>query len=77
MNRKTWIHDKAIKLVKGGIVEVDGYRVIMSQNHNVIGGCFDCELNSICYQGTAIYDLCRECDMITGADCSFVLMDKK
>lgn len=77
MNRKNWIHDKAIELVNGGVVEVDSHRVIMSQGFNVIGVCFDCDLDSICHQGTTIYDLCSECDMITGVDCFLVLVDKK
>lgn len=77
MSRETKIHDKAIRLIEGGIVEVDNHWVKMIHRADICDPCYICELDSICYQGTAIYDLCLECDIITGADCSLVLMDKK
>ena len=77
MNRETEIHDKAIQLIEGGMVEVDNLWVVMIRSHNILGACYDCDLDRICHTGNAIRNLCMECDLITGADCFLVLMDKK
>lgn len=77
MNREKEIHEKAIQLIEGGMVEVDNIWVVMIRSHNILGACYDCDLDRICHTGNAIRSLCIECDLITGADCFLVLMDKK
>lgn len=74
MNREKEIHDKAIRLIKGGIVEVDGLCVTLKYGVENISVCPDCEMNSICRQGCSINDLCVACDLITGKPCFLVLV---
>lgn len=77
MNREKEIHDKAIRLIEGGIVEVDGHCVRMRYEAEHETVCLDCEMDSICRRGSEMYDVCDECDMITGNRCMLVLTNKK
>ena len=74
MNREKKIHDKAIRLIEGGIVEVDGLCVSMKYGSKDKLVCLDCEMDSICHQGDSMNDLCVECDLITGKYCFLVLV---
>ena len=70
------IHDKAIRLVEGGIVEIDGLCVAMRHEPDLFTPCSLCEMDSICHKGSGICDLCEECDAITREDCYLVLADQ-
>ena len=69
------IHDKAIRLVEGGIVEVDGLCVALRHEPYIFDPCFVCELDSICHKGNNICSVCEECDAITKKDCFLVLIE--
>ena len=73
MNREKEIHDKAIRLIEGGIVEVDGHCVGMIHQADISDPCYVCELDCICHQGNAICELCIECDSITRDNCFLYL----
>ena len=62
-------HDKAIRLIDGGIVEVDGLCVRLIHRPYIVDPCFDCEMDSLCHLGSDICRLCMECDSITGELC--------
>lgn len=71
------IHNKAIRLVEGGIVDINGLSVSMRHEPYIFDPCFVCELDSICHKGNDVCNVCEECDSITKEDCFLVLMDKK
>ncbi len=77
MNREKEIHKKAIRLIEGGIVEVDGHSVKLIHRTTIFDPCYICEMDCLCHRGNTICDLCTECDSITGEDCFLVLMNKK
>lgn len=60
------VHDKAIRLIEGGIVEVDGHCVTMAHRPNHVDPCSVCHLDSQCHQLGPIcdfFDPCFVCDM--------------
>lgn len=71
------IHDKAIRLVEGGIVEIDGHCFSMVRNPDIIDPCNVCELDSICHKGNTICDVCMECEIIIRERCFLVLIENK
>lgn len=75
MNREKEIHDKAIRLIEGGIVELDGLCFGMRHEAGLSDPCYVCELDCICHHGNAICDLCEECDSITGEGCFLFLVE--
>ena len=77
MNREKEIHDKAIRLIEGGIVEVDGLCVTMKYGAEDKLACLDCEMDSICQNGSSMNDLCVACDLITEKTCFLELTNKK
>ena len=77
MRREKEIHEKAVRLIEGGIVEVDGHSVKMKRSYDKFTPCSDCEMDCLCHSGKDISDLCLECDWITGDICFLVLMDNK
>lgn len=74
MENKQSIHDKAIRLVEGGIVEVDGLCVRMMHGNNIFDPCFECKMDSLCCRGDEMSSVCEECDSITREDCFLVLV---
>ena len=56
-------HDKAIRLLEGGVVEIDNLYFSMTEVDGDDIACNDCQLDSICSQN--IIDVCLEADMIT------------
>lgn len=57
------LHDKAIRLLEGGVVHCSGHAVRVV---DVVGDdnvCMLCEMDSAC--NFEIVDLCAECDSIT------------
>jgi len=58
------IHDKAIRLVEGGVVEVDGLFVRAIRIDIMYDTCELCEMDCLCHFGTEMLDVCKECDSI-------------
>ena len=72
---KDSIHEKAIRLLEGGIVEVDGLSVKLVQLPYIFDPCFCCEMDCLCHKGTEMCDVCEECDAISRMDCFLTLLD--
>lgn len=68
------IHEKAIRLIEGGIVEVSGLCVRMGRAPLGELACYDCEMDCLCHKGDSICDLCEECDNITRDNCYLILV---
>lgn len=75
MKNKQSIHEKAIRLVEGGIVVVDGLSVRLGKGHVSESSCFTCEIDSLCHIGTEMFYVCEECDRITRKDCYLSLVN--
>ena len=73
---KESIHEKAIRLVEGGIVDVDGHSVRLNKDALTFLPCDCCEMDSICLEGTEMCDVCKECDAITKLDCFLTLVNQ-
>lgn len=58
------IHEKAIRLVEGGVVEVDGLSVRAIKFGSYYDICNECEMDCLCHFGAEILDVCKECDTI-------------
>lgn len=71
---KNSIHEKAIRLVEGGIVDVDGHSVQLVKDPDIFNPCYCCEMDSICHSGTEMCSVCEECDNITQMSCFLVLI---
>lgn len=74
MEKEMSIHDKAIRLVEGGIVDVDGHAVKLSHALDEYDPCLECEMDCICHYGNEMHLVCRECDIITGHECYLCLV---
>lgn len=68
------IHEKAIRLIEGGQVNVDGHCVRLVHNKNIFDPCFCCEMDCLCRCDSEMADVCKECDDILREDCSLVLV---
>lgn len=77
MKKKESVHQKAIRLVEGGIVEIDGLYVRLCRDSYIFDPCFCCEMDSLCHFGDEMQIVCRECDIISRQDCFLVLADNK
>ena len=75
MENKQSIHEKAIRLLEGGIVEVEGHSVKLVQLPLMSDPCFCCEMDCLCHIGGEICSLCTECDAISNLDCLLMLVD--
>lgn len=65
--KQTEIHEKAIRLIEGGHVEIDGHFVFAQIASDQYYPCECCEMDSICTQDSeSMMDVCAECDEITG-----------
>lgn len=71
---KMSVHDKAIRLIEGGIVEVDGHCVRLHRDKYIFDPCFVCEMDCLCHKGTEMCSVCEECDSITREDCFLALV---
>ena len=73
------ILEKAIRLIEGGLVNVDGHCVRLKQTKCDSDICFLCKMDSICKRDSEMMEVCRECDYITYRDCYLELVtnDKK
>lgn len=68
------IHEKAIRLIEGGIVEISCLCVRMGHSPYIFDPCFGCDMDCLCHKGNPICDLCEECDSITNEDCFLILV---
>ncbi len=75
MEKEMSIHDKAIRLIEGGMVDVDGHVVKLGKDTFPFNPCLGCEMDSLCYMGTEMCYVCQECDMITGKTCYLTLVE--
>lgn len=71
------IHEKAIRLREGGVVEVDGHFVRAVKVGFVYNTCELCEMDCLCHFGTEMLDVCKECDSINGDYYYLKLVNKK
>ena len=67
------IHDKAIRLLEGGKVIVDGLSVKMAKCPTEELACDICEMDSICNMGSDMCSVCMECDVISRNSCYLIL----
>ena len=74
MENKQSIHEKAIRLVEGGIVEVDGQSVRLVKIPDSFGTCYYCEMDCLCHTGTEMCDVCIECVEISKKNCILELV---
>lgn len=58
------IHEKAIRLLEGGVVEVDGLFVRAVKINCMYDTCDLCEMDCLCHFGAEMYEVCKECDSI-------------
>lgn len=77
MEKRMSIHDKAIRLIEGGIVDVDGHAVELGWSTYFINPCIHCDMGSLCHVGTEMCAVCEECDRIKGYDCYLNLVESK
>ena len=74
MKDKQSIHEKAIRLIEGGIVDVDGHSVKLVQIPDKFDTCNYCEMDCLCHTGTEMCDVCIECVEISKKNCIFKLV---
>lgn len=74
MKQELSIHDKAIRLLEGGIVDVDGHAVKYGGRGLLFRPCYKCKMDCLCHNGTEMAAVCAECDSITGHDCYLCLV---
>lgn len=58
------IHEKAIRLLEGGVVEVDGLFVRAIKLNIGYDACYICDMDCLCHKETEMCDVCLECDLI-------------
>ena len=74
MEKKLSVHEKAIRLVEGGIVEVDGHSVKLVNVPDMFDTCNSCEMDCLCHNGTEMYYVCIECMGISYKNCNLELV---
>lgn len=70
----TIIHDKAIRLIEGGVVSVDGHCVKLHRQEFDWEICNICKMDCLCKLGSDMSMLCMECDEITRDYCYLELV---
>ena len=68
------IHEKAIRLIEGGIVDVDGHSVRLMKIPDVFDTCYHCDMDCLCHTGTEMCDVCIECVEISKKNCILKLV---
>ena len=74
MKDKQSIHEKAIRLTEGGIVDVDGHSVKLVNVPDMFDTCNSCEMDCLCHIGTEMYYVCIECVGISKKNCILKLV---
>lgn len=71
------VHDKAIRLCEGGIVEIkeNWFALIRFPKYFDDISCYECYLDSLCHKEHA--DICGECEVITQRRCSLRLVTNR
>ena len=69
MEKKLSVHEKAIRLIEGGIVDVDGHSVSLVVIPDSIDTCHHCEMDCLCHIGTEMCNVCIECVRISKKNC--------
>ena len=59
------LHDMAIRLCEGGVVEFGGIYIRAEEYHENNLQCYDCKMDCIC--SSDMKDLCAECDFLTNS----------
>lgn len=69
-------HDKAIRLLEGGAVEIDAnwFKLVKLPEDYDGNPCMECDLDSICRMEHT--DVCGECDAISRRRCYLRLASK-
>lgn len=75
--KKKSLLDIAIRLIEGGIEQIDGHSVALRHEPEISDPCDICELDYLCHMGNDFCNVCMECDFITHEDCILILMDGK
>lgn len=70
---KKSVHEKAIRLVEGGIVVVDGHSVKLVKYNEIFDPCYCCEMDCLCHMGNEMCEVCTECGSITNMSCFLIL----
>ena len=70
------LHEKAIRLIEGGIVDVDGHSVKLVKLPEIDNPCFCCNMDCLCHIGTEMFYVCEECDAITNMGCFLTLIEQ-
>lgn len=71
------VHDKAIRLLEGGVVEIEAnwFGLARLSDDRSIDSCLECKLDSICKQEHV--EVCEECDAISGGVCCLRLVSNE
>ena len=73
--RSTSLHDSAIRLIEGGIVECDGQFIRAVEMLGPGDPCLECKMDSACT--LKLMELCAEVDRISGVDHCLAFVHKK
>lgn len=71
---KKSVHEKAIRLIEGGIIDVEGHSVKLVKEPYIFDPCFCCEMDCLCHSRSEMCEVCKECDEITRMDCFLELI---
>ena len=71
------LHEKAIKLLEGGRVEVEGLAVACVRFSGDWNECDECEMDCLCHDGNDICRVCVECSHISGKKCYLRLVNRR
>ena len=69
MENKQSIHEKAIRLLEGGIVDVDGNSVRVKRTWAYCDACMYCKMDCLFYSGSEMELVYKECDSISQRNC--------
>ena len=72
MKMKDSVHEKAIRLVEGGIVDINGHSVMLVKYPYIFDPCFCCDMGRFCHYGNEMCLVCEECDSISDMDCFLI-----
>ena len=71
------IHEQAIRLIEGGVVNVDGHFVRAVKVNWESDTCDLCEMDCLCHFGTEMLAVCIACDSIDTNNYYLKLVNKK
>ena len=60
------IHDKTIRLLEGGVVEIDSHWVKLCQHEGNDFACLVCTMDSVCQGDCDMNTICALCDAMNG-----------